>query len=137
MVKLGNLFPNLPVILDDWAVLTTVIFSICENCVVKVNKKNKNIINMIWTELWAHHICANIVWERLDCMKISMTSVPVTRPSLSVSIFLKMSSYLSLSATGTTQFTAGWNKRRGTFIMWLEMKEKTSATTSFCVLLML
>lgn len=45
-------------------------------------------------------------------MKISMTSVPFMRPSLSVSVFLNSSSYRSLSATDTTQFTAGWNQQK-------------------------
>lgn len=34
------------------------------------------------------------------------------RPSLSVSVFLNSSSYRSLSATDTTQFTAGWNQQK-------------------------
>ena len=39
-----------------------------------------------------HHIWASMVWGRLDSMKISMTSVPVTRPSMSVSVLRKRSS---------------------------------------------
>lgn len=81
-------------------------------CIVKlVNAFPNLLVFFLRTGLWSHHICASIVCERLDSMKISMTSVPFTRPSLSVSVFLKMSSYLSWSSTDTTQFTAGWNKR--------------------------
>lgn len=53
-----------------------------------------------------------MVCDRLDSMKISMTSVPFMRPSLSVSVFLNSSSYRSLSATDMTQFTAGWNQQK-------------------------
>lgn len=51
-------------------------------------------------------------------MKISMTSVPFMRPSPSVSVFLNSSSYCSRLATGTTQFTAGWNQQK--VYMYLE-----------------
>lgn len=63
-------------------------------------------------KLNSHHICASIVCDRLDSIKISMTSVPFMRPSLSVSVILNSSSYRSLSATDTTQFTAGWNEQK-------------------------
>lgn len=38
---------------------------------------------------------------------MSFTSWPLTKPSMSVSVFRKISSYRTFSDTGTTQFTDG------------------------------